>query len=313
MAELTIAIPTFARNAKLLECVRGLLPQLDARCRLIVLDNHSPAPVEETLAALVARHPNANCTIIRHPVNIGGNANIVRCFEVCETPWLWVLGDDDQVDPDAITTIFETIGCDPDLVYVNYGPPGNGRKHTTVTLGQEEFARAIDVFTHSNFISACLYNHARLRAHVQWGYHYAYSCAPHSLMLLLSIGSSGRCMFTEKKIAHWRPAEPGHEGNLVLAWLGFPMILEGQIRASARLSLAEAMLRERPAIRRFARELYQAALRSGDFETSRFLYDHLVFRLSYFERRKLSKIKAGVCRLALRFPRLFRFLLAARE
>jgi glycosyltransferase involved in cell wall biosynthesis len=308
MAELTIAIPTYDRNAKLLRAVRGLLPQLDSRCRLVILDNHSPTPAGETLRELLSGYPDVDCRVIRHPVNIGGNANIMRCFEVCDTPWLWVLGDDDEVDRAGIATIFETIETYPDLIYVNYGPPGNGRTQTTLTVGQEEFARAIDVFTHANFISACLYNHAALRARLHYAVQYAYSCAPQSLIVLMSIGSSGCCMFSHRKIAHWSPPEPGQHGDVSLAWRGFPTILEGQMPAAVRLLMARAMLKERPSVRELARELYYAARRNHDFATSRFLYDHITYRLLYFDARVPALLKTFIGRLPLLFPNAFEFL-----
>lgn len=85
---LTIAVPTFNRPGPLVRTVAALLPQMDDGVRLLVLDNCSPVPAAEVLAPLLANWPRARVEVRRHPVNIGGNANVVRCFELCDTDWL---------------------------------------------------------------------------------------------------------------------------------------------------------------------------------------------------------------------------------
>ena len=308
MPELTIAIPTYNRNEFVLRAVRGLLPQLTADCRLMVLDNHSPIPVEETLRAALAEHPNANCTILRHPLNMGGNANIVRCFELCQTEWLWVLGDDDEVDPDAIATIFATISADPALVYMNFAAEGHPRGTDFVTVGAEDFARGIDAFLHSNFISTCIYNHRAIKTQLNWGYQFAYSCAPHTLMVLLSLGESGRCLFSSKYIVHWQIAAPEQQGPLTMAWLGFITMLEAPLSPKLRRLMFQAIIGERPELRVIARATYYAGFHKQDFETSKFMYDHMTYRLFYFERGLFLRPKIFLYRLPLMFPRIFEWL-----
>jgi hypothetical protein len=47
---------------------------------------------------------------------------------------------------------------------------------------------------------------------------------------------------------------------------------------------------------------------SGDFEESRFLYDHLTSRLYYFERGWWTRLQVVAGRLPLVFPRTFNVL-----
>ena len=56
---LTVAIPTYNRNATLKATLEHLLPQWNERCKLLILDNHSDVPVEETLRDLLAAYPTA--------------------------------------------------------------------------------------------------------------------------------------------------------------------------------------------------------------------------------------------------------------
>jgi glycosyltransferase involved in cell wall biosynthesis len=308
MPELTIAVPTYDRNRLLLRGVSGLLPQLDSRCRLLILDNHSPEPVEQTLAAVLAQYPGVDCRIVRHPHNIGGNANIVRCFELCETEWLWVLGDDDEVDPQAIATIFEVIAADPGLLYANFAAEGHPRSRDFVTTGPEDFARGIDAFLHSNFISTCLFNHARIKPQIHFGYQFAYSCAPQFLMVLMSLGPRDRCLFSSKYIVHWAIAAPEQQGPLSMAWLGFMIILEAPLRPALRRLAATAITGERPALRVLARVAFYTGVHRQEFETSKFVYDHMTYRLFYFDSTPLTRVKIFAYRLPLVFPRAFGWL-----
>jgi abequosyltransferase len=86
MKHLTIAIPTYNRSEQIKATISLLLPQLTPECFLLIIDNHSDVPVSESLAALLATLPQSQYSIVRNRVNIGGNANIVRCFELCDTP-----------------------------------------------------------------------------------------------------------------------------------------------------------------------------------------------------------------------------------
>lgn len=86
--KLTIAIPTFNRNEILEKHIQFLLPQISEECTLLIIDNCSMVSVENTIGYLLSKYPLLNYKIIRNKVNIGGNANILRCVELCETEWL---------------------------------------------------------------------------------------------------------------------------------------------------------------------------------------------------------------------------------
>ena len=68
-ALLTIAIPTYNRGEQLLRTLGRLLPQLDERCELLVIDNHSDHPVAAVLAGVTSTRPEVPVRIIRNPSN----------------------------------------------------------------------------------------------------------------------------------------------------------------------------------------------------------------------------------------------------
>lgn len=80
---LSICIPTWNRNRELSRTISMLIPQIQPGVDIVVLDNCSNIPVSETLPAEFIRHVK----IIRHAVNLGSCANVMRCFEVAVNDW----------------------------------------------------------------------------------------------------------------------------------------------------------------------------------------------------------------------------------
>ena len=105
MQRLTITIPTYNRSEALSKTVRQLLPQLTQECNLLIVDNASETPAIAVLGELLLAWPDVNIQIHRNRYNVGMCGNFMRCFELCDTEWLWILGDDDIPCPDAIKKI----------------------------------------------------------------------------------------------------------------------------------------------------------------------------------------------------------------
>ena len=66
---------------------------------ITILDNASTDGTSELIEDYRQKHPNI--THIKHPINIGGNPNICRAFEMgasCNKEYFWVLCDDDYFD-----------------------------------------------------------------------------------------------------------------------------------------------------------------------------------------------------------------------
>ena len=94
--QLEILIPTYNRKPHITRTLTQLTaPQSPVRnCSITVLDNASEDGSSEVIADFAARFPNV--THIRHPKNIGGNANITRAYELARKPYVWVVCDDDS-------------------------------------------------------------------------------------------------------------------------------------------------------------------------------------------------------------------------
>jgi glycosyltransferase involved in cell wall biosynthesis len=176
---LTIAIPTFNRDAHLFELLAVLIPQLEdfPQVELLISDNASTDTTPDVIAALAARisPAGASLTTHRHPNNIGADANFVSCFRRARGHFFWICGDDDLIVPGAIAQVMaqlETPAGQPaelDLIYAtSYGfredpvaewqrDPMNRRFHTY--RDPRHVAMVVNImFT---FISGIIVNKAR--------------------------------------------------------------------------------------------------------------------------------------------------------
>src|SRR5262249_38319185 len=160
-------------------------PQLTPECRLLVIDNCSPVPAAEVLAPIVQQYPGVAVRVARHPVNVGGNSNILRCIELCETEWVWTLSDDEAVRPDAVALVLRTPREFPDGVYFNFPTGQPERAETRTATGCREFVRIIDVPRHLLLMSNNVYNARVCRGWLKVAQNYTFSNFQHLALALL--------------------------------------------------------------------------------------------------------------------------------
>lgn len=310
---LTIAIPTYNRNAILLENLRHLAPQMTPACRLLILDNSSDIPVGETLQPLWLQYPHLRYQVIRHPVNIGGNANMLRCFELCDTSWLWILGDDDLPKPEAIATIFRHIRIYPDCLFFNILPGGQARRNPILTVGLADFIRRLDSFSGILFLSADIYRVADVKKNLKIGYTYAYSTAPHLATLLMSLGDHGKCCLSGESIVDQGPPRPSaDQWPLVYNLLGIMTLLDLPLSPILRRELSRQILKTLPRWESLVTQLVLTAMQGGGHQSAIYYYDQVVHRLYYYDQSILRRIRTAIYRTLIRFPRLgFRIITLA--
>jgi hypothetical protein len=282
-----------------------LAPQLTDDCRLLIIDNCSDTPVSQTMSA--GTRPD-RCQVIRHVANIGANANIMRCIELCETDWLWIVGDDDKVQADAVATIFRTLASRSSICYINFSWDGV-RKHTTDTVGLEGFVSKMDPSTNLPWISSCLFNSATLRANLKFGYQAAYSMLPHVATLLMSLGDKGRCYFSPEQIMDIEdgPVDAMERWSVVNLALGYSTLFDLPLRNEVRRQLAQKLFLthqgESLPFRAVAKQLLAMSIRDSDQGTYVYYWDQICARALYFEKSWKRWIGAGVFKVVLRFPK----------
>jgi glycosyltransferase involved in cell wall biosynthesis len=230
MKRLTIAIPTYNRSALLTATVKELLPQLTNKCKLVIVDNASPDPVANVIKDLIVNYPEAEIQIHRNRFNVGGACNQMRCFELCDTEWLWILGDDDVPSPYAIQNIFEEMEEHSECVFYNFVCPAlrvenklQNRAKTIVTNGLAEFVNELDHFSSIQFMSLSVYRVDAFIPYFHRGIEFSYSQQGHIAMILMGIDNQCRACFSKKDII------PVHGGGLDKAWPRILLSVTGSI------------------------------------------------------------------------------------
>jgi hypothetical protein len=183
---------------------------------LIILDNCSDLPIQESLGSLLGQTGFANIQIVRNAVNVGGAGNILRCLELCETQWLYCLGDDDLVADDCISTIEKTIASHADALYISFSRDFSHRWAAIRTEGMAEFIDNLDDWSSFLFMSTSVVNAGTLRSYSRWGYLYAYSWAPFQAILLKILNDGGTVVFSDAVICH-------EETRSDETWVPFPV------------------------------------------------------------------------------------------
>lgn len=209
--KLTVAIPTYNRPTQLRHTLSIVLPQILAHddVQLLLLDNCSPIPAAKVLEEVA----NGVCLperikVVRHPSNIGGNPNIIRCFELAEGDWLWCLSDDDEPASDAINIILSDCR-DGSHCYAFYGlfkdvpdvRDCRDRKYKGTSI--EEWIRRIPAYGHRLFISSAIFNLNVLLKYLPVAYQVAISGAPHLTMAFLAILNGSTYLLSSQSIASY--------------------------------------------------------------------------------------------------------------
>jgi glycosyltransferase involved in cell wall biosynthesis len=220
MTILSIVIPSYDRNQILEKSLSQLSVQLTDDVSVLVIDNCSPQPVNVDKSL-------KNVKVIRNNINIGGNGNIIRCFEMCESDWIWVLGDDDMPMENAIQSALVAIKEHPNSLIINFSTVNAFTRNTELFgRGIDEFLKKLDDFGNLLFISSSIFNSKKIRQKIEYGYHYSYSCAPHIAMLLMSMDDDAEFRFTAKALVRWERQIEENRGSLLVISKGLPILLD---------------------------------------------------------------------------------------
>jgi abequosyltransferase len=116
---LTIAIPTYNRANYLQFLLSVLELELQGRDDVIVVvsDNCSTDETPNVVTEFKSRIPNLQSR--RNSSNAGPDKNFVDCYFETNTPYIWLLGDDDAPLPGTITEMIKILReHQPDLLYL---------------------------------------------------------------------------------------------------------------------------------------------------------------------------------------------------
>ncbi|HNY29696.1 MAG TPA: glycosyltransferase [Fibrobacteria bacterium] len=216
-------MPTYNRTQKALARIEEAVEQIGSRkdVQILVLDNQSPEDVE---LAYREKHPDAPGYISfrKNRVNIGGNGNIARCFEYCETEWMWLISDDDKLKANAVDTIFSAIQRNSNSIWINFKDPewlGDRRYEEERYHGVNDLCK-LDHFGNALLISNSVFNIGCCRKSVWLGIQYAFTNAPHLAIAWSAIGKSGDWVLSPASVVHRTIPEKGDTFQHLVVALG---------------------------------------------------------------------------------------------
>jgi abequosyltransferase len=142
---LTVGMPTYHRAALLDRQLAWFAAAVVGRehlVELIVSDNCSPDGTPDVTArwADALRTQGVEARFVRNAQNVGAIRNIAGCIEAARGSHVWIVGDDDTIDPGALAFVLDTIEANPDLalLIMNF----SNRHHRTGVL---QYARCFEI------------------------------------------------------------------------------------------------------------------------------------------------------------------------
>lgn len=118
---LSICIPTYNRADCLKECLNSILSSikgLEEQVEIIISNNASTDNTEDV--ALAFQKEYSYIRYHRNEVNIGPERNFYAVAEMALGEFIWIFGDDDKVNKEAIPEIMTRIKSGYNLIITNY-------------------------------------------------------------------------------------------------------------------------------------------------------------------------------------------------
>lgn len=205
--DLTIVIPTYNREKQLRNTLKQLSKNRLEDIKIILLDNDSNYNINK----FKNEFKELELTIIKNKYNIGGNANIARCFEIVETEWMWLLSDDDEPIENIITQIKKDIvNIDQNTILLKYSSKINQETTNQEVMGLEELINFLsrrepeERFGNLMFISSSIYRVSKLKDYILYAYQYTNAYFPQVAILLFFLDKNPefKILFLKDKIVN---------------------------------------------------------------------------------------------------------------
>lgn len=314
--KLTIAIPTYNRNDIFRANLEKLLPQVTNECRVIIFDNCSDIPIENTVKDLLMNHSDVDIEVKTNPHNVGMTANILKCFENCSEPWLWIIGDDDEVTEGAVERILNDIERHKEVHFITYAwdeDSFKNRKKEVVTTGIDEFIETFETFGAVLFLSTSVYNMEKVVDSMSFAHFFQSSYAPHLVMLFMSLGDKGKCVYSENQIVKNKANDtPDHLkwDQIFIYQLTLLLRLPLKPKTISKLKKRFEQLTRVWSIYHFIYSLAFMKYEEGIINKPTILYDEIVRGFFHLDRRLSTRLAIWIGYFIVKYPFLFRRILS---
>jgi hypothetical protein len=228
----------------------------------------------------------------------------MRAFELCQTEWLWILGDDDTVDGHAIRSALAAIAANAESVAITFSSPRYVQKRCCNTHGAAHYLEQVSSFSAAVFNPTVLYRASSMLPAIRFGYHCLCSMAPHLAMLLLTLGSDAVASFSDRSlIAVHRDPPATDRWSPIVHLVGRGTLLDLPLDHSTRRRL-NAMMASRPRLEALALLQWLLVLRGCDREYARHLFDQAYYRVYACCPGAFKRTRVVLYRALFRCPRI---------
>lgn len=167
----SIFIPTYNRWEMLARTLDNTLSHNRAGVAVTIVDNNSSTPGRDQVLEVMARHAEVPCTIVKNRTNLGGDGNLLRCLELCPTPYVLVLGDDDFLASDYLDKIAAYLLNGQTWGFISF------KADVVKDTGDQQFDSPFELMAASPswadplFISTSIYHCELFRSGMAWAQH----------------------------------------------------------------------------------------------------------------------------------------------
>ena len=219
---LTICIPSFNRPDKLQKLLENLASQEGIElCKIIIHDNKSEPAYRKALSKFIRHHPDLRLEIYENVANVGMSGNILKCFEIRNSEWLWIMSDDDELLPSAIKLATKTmmeVSDDIDIIKFSSDrsqPEINGEVIDDIK-GLIKFCdKSKNDFNSFIFLTNCIYRLRRIQNLADVGYRHAHTYVPHFMMISKLMDDGGKIYISSQQIVNYVRPKIGYSYSLV--------------------------------------------------------------------------------------------------
>lgn len=117
---ISICIPTFNRSKMLSELLESILSQgFNNEIEIVISDD---ASVDDTVEiAEYYREKISHFKLIVQPKNLGLDDNFLAVTQAASAPYIWLMGDDDRIEPGGVKRVLEALDDWPDIEGLTIG------------------------------------------------------------------------------------------------------------------------------------------------------------------------------------------------
>jgi len=317
-SELTIVIPTYNRESRLINILGGLFREPEIQdVHIVILDNCSDYDVHASIHKAFGEQL-LNTEIITHPFNVGMAINIASPFLYCKTKWLWILGDDDEVMPDCLKNILSDIVRYPSYGYIKYEFVNPDLRFLPVSepLDINSIDEYLDFYLsgkHSTgnmvFLSNNLYNLEILKPYLSYALVWSYTYIGHIMPVIFALCDKAlKCRYLPFQLVKFHMADQSETWDHTTVLLGLATINDIRLDISdqnrEKLSriisklfthdgIAISLLKLKSGNRRlyFYDRIYKSLFKYNSFWSR---IDYLKFHLNHYFNLNLFLIKFNI-------------------